>query len=135
MMEKIKSFNEDLCRQVETEVEASMQVIAEKYGLKLKMLPGTLSSDTVIFVPRCQLEVPERTETVASAKEEEDYLQYAESFGVRGRWLGKAFQRGNFTYQVVGLRINEPNECIILQRSDGSRCYENGKLVARYLGN
>ncbi len=132
-MSLIEELTPKTCGQLEEELKAAVETIAEKYGIEVKMLEGRLSDDATVFVPRCQFALPERKMTAASPKEEKDYLQYAESFGVKGRWLGKEFKRGNFTYKVVGLRVNETKKCIILERSDGSRCYENGKLVANHL--
>jgi len=53
---------------------------------------------------------------------------------MRASWLGKEFKRGNFTFKVAGLKISDSDKCVVLQRSDGARSQENGKLVARYLG-
>ena len=133
-MTKIKEFTPANCQQLEEEVTAAVSAIAEKYGVEVQVLDGKLSADAATFVPRCQFSLPPRKETVASLKEEQDYLQYAEGFGLRAGWLGREFKRGNFTYKIVGLRVDAPKDCIVLQRSDGSRCYEDGKAVTTFLG-
>ena len=133
-MTKIAELNEANCRLLEEEILVAVQDIARKRGLDFQMLPGNSWPDGSTFVARCQFSLPPREDSVATRKEEEDYLTYAESFGVRAAWLKKEFQRGNFTYKVVGLRVTEPKDCIILERSDGSRCYEDGKLIRKYLG-
>ncbi len=133
-MAKIAELNEASCRLLENEILVAAQDIAQKHGLDFQMLPGNSWPDGSTFVARCQFSLPPREESVATRKEEQDYLTYAESFGVRPAWLKQEFQRGSFTYKVVGLRVNEPKECIVLQRSDGSRCHEDGKLVRKYLG-
>ena len=132
-MARIKELTEEFCSELDQEIAAALQPLADKHQIDLTMLPGYLFPDGTTYGARCQFALPERVETVASQKEEEDYLCYAESFGMRAEWLGQSFTRGNFTYKVVGLRVHAPKECAILERSDGSRCYENGALIAHHL--
>ncbi len=133
-MSRIEEFSPKNCQMLEQEIQAAVEAIGEKFGLQVRAPGGKLADDGSCYQVNCQLALPPRKETVATLKEEQDYLQYAQGFGVRASWLGKEFQRGHFGYTVVGLRVNEQDKCIILKRSDGSRCYENGKLVARHLG-
>ena len=132
-MARIKKLTEELCTEIESRMAEALRPIAEEYQLDFEILKGSLYPDGTTFAARCQIAVPERAKTVASQKEEEDYLCYAESFGMRAEWLGRSFERGNFNYKVVGLRVHAPKECAILERSDGSRSYENGALVSRFL--
>lgn len=132
-MTRINQLTDTLCAEIESRMASFLKPLAAEYGLNFSMLKGNLYPDGTTFAARCQLSVPERRETVASEKEEEDFICYAESFGMRSEWLGRTFERGNFTYKVAGLRISAPKECAILERSDGSRCYENGALVSKYL--
>ncbi|WP_029911888.1 hypothetical protein [Pelobacter seleniigenes] len=132
-MAPIKKLTAPLCQEIESRIAASLQPLAQEYGLTFEMLKGNLYPDGTTFGARCQFAVPERQATAASQKEEEDFLCYAESFGMRAEWLGKSFERGNFSYKVVGLRVGAPKECAILERTDGARSYENGALVAKYL--
>ncbi len=134
-MSQVKKLTEDLCTTINTEIAEALKPIAEKYGLLLSFPNGRLYPDATTFSCYCQLNVPERKETVASEKEEEDFLSYAESFGMRAEWLGQSFEQGHFSYKVVGLRVDAHDECAILQRSDGSRCHKNGKYVAHHMAS
>lgn len=133
-MTRIAEFTQDNRNQLEEELLQAATGIAGKYGLQLSARESSLSPDGATLASHLQFSLPVREESVATRKEEEDYLSYAESFGVRPGWLGKEFVRGNFTYRVVGLRVGEPKECIVLQRSDGARSCEEGKLVRKHLG-
>lgn len=133
-MTAVKNLTEEVCAEIEKKVAAAMKPIAEEYGLQFELLHSSHYPDGTLMVARSEFSVPEREKTVASQKEEEDYVCYAESFGMQANWLGKSFERGNFTYKVAGLRVHSPTDCAILERSDGSRCYENGALVRKYLG-
>lgn len=132
-MSPVKKLTSSICREIEEKISAALAPIAEEYGISLDLHNSRLFPDATTFSTYCQFTVAEREKTVASEKEEEDYLCYAESFGMRAEWLGKSFKRGNFDYKVVGLRVEAPTECAILERSDGARSYENGKLISRYM--
>lgn len=132
-MGQMDEFNAINCELLEEEIRVAMEAIGEKYGLQVKAPEQKLAKDGDLYQYGFQFCLPAREETVASVKEEKDYIMYAQSFGVKETWLGKEFTRGQLSYKVVGLRVAEPDKCIILQRSDGSRCHENGKLVARYM--
>jgi hypothetical protein len=134
-MSPLYKLTEDLCSEIENEIKKALQPIAEKYQLNLSTIKGQLFPDGTTYSCYTQLSLPERPQTVASVKEEEDYLCYAESFGMRAEWLGRSFNQGNFDYKVVGLRVDAPTECAILERSDGSRCYKNGKYVSHNIAS
>jgi len=133
MSKRIKKLTDGICQEIEAKIAASLKPIADEYGINLDVHKGKLYPDGTTLSTYCQFSVPEREVTVASIKEEEDFLCYAESFGMQANWLGKTFMRGQFNYKVVGLRVDAPTECAILERQDGARSYENGKLVAKYL--
>jgi hypothetical protein len=133
-MSAVNNLTEKICTEIEEKVSAAIKPIAEEYGLNYELPQSSCYPDGTLLVVRSQFSVPEREKTVASQKEEEDFICYAESFGMQANWLGRSFQRGNFNYKVVGLRVHAPKQCAILERVDGSRCYENGALVAKYLG-
>ena len=133
-MQRFEPLTESFCEQLKQDIEEATTPLAEKYGICLDLIKEVLSKDAESVGINLCFSLPKRPESVASLKEENDFRCYAEGFGMRANWLGKEFKRGNFTYRVAGLTVGAPKECAILQRSDGARCQENGKLVARYLG-
>ncbi|PLX97660.1 MAG: hypothetical protein C0622_12650 [Desulfuromonas sp.] len=133
-MPRFEPFTEELCQQLKDEVEAAIAPLAEKYGICLDFVKESCSKDAENVAVNARFSLTPRPDSVASLKEENDFRAYAESYGMRGAWLGKEFKRGNFTYKVAGLKISAPTRCVILERSDGARCQENGKLIVRYLG-
>ncbi|SHI94508.1 hypothetical protein SAMN02745165_01205 [Malonomonas rubra DSM 5091] len=133
-MQRFEPITQDLCEQLKQDIAEALAPLAEKYGLDLATVKEFCDDDAESVAVNLRFSLPARTESVASRKEENDFRCYAEGYGMQSNWLGKEFTRGNFTYKVAGLNINLPKECVILQRSDGSRCQENGKLIARYLG-
>ncbi len=120
-MTHILKLTENLCSEIETRPAASLEPLSREYGFDFKMLKGHLAAAGTTFAARCRIAVPKRQHTVAGRKEEEDCRCYAESFGMRAEWPGKAFKRGNFTYKIVGLRLHAPGECAVPERSDGAR--------------
>jgi hypothetical protein len=134
-MNPLYTLTEDLCSEIENEIHQALQPIAEKYKLNLSTIKGNLFPDGTAFSCYSQFSLPERPASAASIKEEQDYTCYAESFGMQAEWLGRSFELGKFSYKVVGLRVEAPNECAILERSDGARSYQNGKYVAHHLAN
>jgi len=133
-MKRYDPLTEKECVQIRQKVTELLTPLAEKYGLSLDFVHEALTKEADHLGINARFSLPERPESVASLKEEMDFRAYAEGYGVRSSWLGKEFQRGKFTYKVAGLKLNDPTRCIVLQRSDGARSQENGKLVARYLG-
>lgn len=132
-MKRFEPLTKEICEQLEQNVSELIKPLSDEFGTCLASVKGKLSKEGDSVTINVRLSIHERPDSVASLKEEQDFKCYAEGFGMQANWLGKAFQRGNFTYKVVGLMVDAPNKCAILQRSDGARCCENGKLVARYL--
>ncbi|WP_303721903.1 hypothetical protein [Malonomonas rubra] len=132
-MQRFEPLTKSFCEELKQEIETAIAQIAEKRGICLDFVKESLNKDAESVGINLRFSLPERPESVASRKEENDFRFYAEGFGMRSDWLGREFKRGSMTYKVAGLNVNVPNECVILQRSDGARCQENGKLVARYL--
>ena len=133
-MQRFDPLTASLCEQLKEDISAALEPIAAKYGICLGRTHGVLSNDAEKIGINLSFFLPERPDSVASRKEENDYRCYAEGFGMSADWLGKEFKRGHFNYKVAGLKLSAPEKCVILKRSDGVRWQENGKLVARYLG-
>jgi len=133
-MQRFEPLTEKDCAQIRQDVAELLAPVAEKYGLCLDFVNEVCSKESDHLGITARFSLPERPETVATLKEEMDFKAYAEGYGMRAAWLGKEFKRGEFTYKVSGLKISDANKCVVLQRSDGARSQENGKLVARYLG-
>lgn len=133
-MQRFEPFSEKDCEKMRREVAELVAPLAEKYGICLDFVKDACSKDADALTIRARFSLPERPDSVASLKEELDYKCYAEGFGLQTAWLGQEFKRGNFTYKVAGLKVSAPKKCVVLQRSDGARCQQDGKLVARYLG-
>jgi hypothetical protein len=133
-MKRYDPLTESFCDELGKEVTDLIAPLAEKYGIRFDYAKAACapSADTVAI--HAMFSLYARPASVATLKEEQDYLGYCEGFGVKEAWLGKEFTRGKFTFKVAGLMINAPNKCVVLERNDGVRCQEDGKLVARYLG-
>jgi len=132
---RIEPLTEKECEQIRQEVAELLRPVAKKHDICLDCVQEACAkggADLLAITARFSL--PARPESVATLKEEMDFKCYAEGYGMQADWLGKEFQRGNFTFRVAGLKISDPDKCVVLQRSDGARSQENGKLVARYLG-
>ncbi len=133
-MQRFEPLTKRDCEQLRQEVTELLMPLAEKYGICLDSVKQACSIDADSVAINARFSLPERPESVASLKEELDFRAYAEGFGMKPSWLGQEFKRGNFTYKVAGLMVNAPDHCVVLQRSDGARCQQDGKLVTRYLG-
>jgi len=131
---RIEPLTEKECEQIRQEVNELLAPVAKKHGICLDFVHEACAKESDLLTITARFSLPERADTVATLKEELDFKCYAEGFGMQASWLGKEFKRGNFTYRVAGLKISDPTKCVVLQRSDGARSQENGKLVARYLG-
>jgi len=133
-MKRFEPMTESVCAQLREEVAELIAPLAEKYGICLDFVKEVCSEGADSVAINARFSLPVRPDSVATLKEEQDFRGYAEGFGMRAGWLGKEFKRGNFTYKVAGLVLHAPKKCVVLQRSDGARSQEEGKLVARYLG-
>jgi len=131
---RIEPLTEKECEEIRQEVAELLAPVAKKHGISLDFVHEARAREADLLAITARFSLPERPESVASLKEEMDFKCYAESYGMQAGWLGKEFKRGNFTFRVAGLKIGDPEKCVVLQRSDGARSQENGKLVARYLG-
>lgn len=133
-MQRFEPLTHSDCEQLRQEVTELLIPLAEKYGICLDSVRQACSCEADSVAINASFSLPQRPESVATLKEELDFRCYAEGFGMQAAWLGQEFKRGNFTYKVAGLRVSAPQKCVVLQRSDGARCQQNGKMVARYLG-
>lgn len=133
-MQRFEPLTKCDCEQLRKEATELLIPLAEKYGICLDSVKQACSKDADTVAINARFSLPKRPESVATLKEELDFRAYAEGFGMQPTWLGQEFKRGNFTYKVAGLTVNAAQKCVVLQRSDGARCQQEGKLVARYLG-
>jgi len=133
-MKRFEPLTEEICNQLMQEVTELITPLAVKHGICLDFVNEKLSKKADSIAINVRFSIHERPESVATLKEEQDFRCYAEGFGMQASWLGKEFQRCNFTFKVAGLMVDAPKNNVVLQRSDGSRHCESGKLVARYLG-
>lgn len=133
-MKRYEPLTESVCEQLRQDVVGLIEPLAEKYGICLDFVKDVCSGDATSLAINARFSLPVRADSVATLKEEQDFQVYAEGYGVRAAWLGQEFKRGQFSYKVAGLKVRSPKKCVVLQRSDGARCQEEGKLVARYLG-
>ena len=131
---RLEPLTEKECEQIRQEVAGLLAPLAAKHGICLDFVHEARAREADLLAITARFSLPERPDSVATVKEEMDFKCYAEGYGMQADWLGKEFQRGNFTFRVAGLKISDPDKCVVLQRSDGARSQENGKLVARYLG-
>lgn len=131
-MMRYDPLTESFCDELSKEVSALIAPLAEKHGICLDYVKAACAVNADNVAIHAMLSLPERPASVATLKEEQDYRGYCEGFGVKEAWLGKEFKRGQFTFKVSGLMINSPSKCVVLERNDGVRCQEDGKLVARY---
>jgi len=131
---RLEPLTEMECEQIRQEVAELLAPVAKKHGICLDFVHEARAKEADLVSITARFSLPERPDSVATLKEEMDFKAYAEGYGMQAAWLGKEFQRGNFTFKVAGLKIGDPDKCVVLQRSDGARSQENGKLVARYLG-
>ena len=131
---RIEPLTEKECQQIRQEIADLLAPVAKKHGIDLDFVNESCSKDADHLAITARFSLPDRSGSVATLKEEMDFKCYAEGYGMQASWLGKEFKRGNFTFKVAGLKISDPDRCVVLQRSDGARSQENGKLVARYLG-
>ncbi len=131
---RIEPLTEKECEQIRQEVAELLAPMAKKHGIRLDFVHEACAKEADCLAISARFSLPERPDSVATLKEEMDFKSYAEGYGMQAAWLGKEFKRGNFTFKVAGLKISDPDKCVVLQRSDGARSQENGKLVARYLG-
>jgi hypothetical protein len=133
-MKRFEALTESDCAQLQKEVTELLSPLAEKYGICVDSVKAVCSTGGESISVQTRFALPPRPDSVATLKEELDFRAYAEGFGLKPAWLGQEFKRGEFTYKVAGLMVDAPSKCVVLERSDGARFEQEGKMVSRYLG-
>lgn len=114
-MKKVTSFNRQNIRQINSELEAALKQVAEKYGLEVKLGNTRFTSDN--FTTKVQVATVGEG-GITMSKEATDFNRYKTILGINME-LGQEFQRSGKTYTIVGLKPRSKKYPILAKCSDG----------------
>ena len=114
-MKKVTSFNRQNIRQINSELEAALKQVAEKYGLEVKLGNTRFSVDN--FTTKVQVATVGEG-GITMSKEATDFNRYKTILGINME-LGQEFQRSGKTFTIVGLKPRSKKYPILAKCSDG----------------
>ena len=114
-MKKVTSFNRQNIRQINSELEAALKQVAEKYGLEVKLGNTRFTSDN--FTTKVQVATVGEG-GITMSKEATDFNRYKTILGINME-LGQEFQRSGKTFTIVGLKPRSKKYPILAKCSDG----------------
>lgn len=114
-MKKVTSFNRQNIRQINSELEAALKQVAEKYGLEVKLGNTRFTGDN--FSTKVQVATVGES-GITMSKEATDFNRYKTILGINME-LGQEFQRSGKTFTIVGLKPRSKKYPILAKCSDG----------------
>jgi len=114
-MKKVTSFNRQNIRQINSELEAVIKQVAEKYGLEVKLGNTRFTGDN--FTTKVQVATVAEG-GITMSKEATDFNRYKTILGINMD-LGQEFQRSGKTFTIVGLKPRSKKYPILAKCSDG----------------
>jgi len=114
-MKKVTSFNRQNIRQINSELEAVIKQVAEKYGLEVKLGNTRFTGDN--FTTKVQVATVAEG-GITMSKEATDFNRYKTILGINME-LGQEFQRSGKTFTIVGLKPRSKKYPILAKCSDG----------------
>jgi hypothetical protein len=114
-MKKVTSFNRQNIRQINSELEAALKQVAEKYGLEVKLGNTRFTGDN--FSTKVQVATVAEG-GITMSKEATDFNRYKTILGINMD-LGQEFQRSGKTFTIVGLKPRSKKYPILAKCSDG----------------
>lgn len=114
-MKKVTSFNRQNIRQINSELEAALKQVAEKYGLEVKLGNTRFTGDN--FTTKVQVATVGEG-GITMSKEATDFNRYKTILGINMD-LGQEFQRSGKTFTIVGLKPRSTKYPILAKCSDG----------------
>jgi len=114
-MKKVTSFNRQNIRQINSELEAALKQVAEKYGLEVKLGNTRFTGDN--FTTKVQVATVGEG-GITMSKEATDFNRYKTILGINME-LGQEFQRSGKTFTIVGLKPRSKKYPILAKCSDG----------------
>jgi len=114
-MKKVTSFNRQNIRQINSELEAALKQVAEKYGLEVKLGNTRFTGDN--FSTKVQVATVGEG-GITMSKEATDFNRYKTILGINME-LGQEFQRSGKTFTIVGLKPRSKKYPILAKCSDG----------------
>jgi len=114
-MKKVTAFNRQNIRQINSELEAALKQVAEKYGLEVKLGSTRFTGDN--FTTKVQVATVAEG-GITMSKEATDFNRYKTILGINMD-LGQEFQRSGKTFTIVGLKPRSKKYPILAKCSDG----------------
>jgi hypothetical protein len=115
---KIKAFDRVVLRQLREELNAALQGVAKKYGIKVDVANARFREQFCNF--KLELAITNGKGAPAS-REAEDFKSYAALYGLKPSQLGKTIRyRGN-SYTITGLATRSHLFPLLATRSDGAQ--------------
>jgi hypothetical protein len=118
-MKKVTAFNRQNIRQINSELEAALKQVAEKYGLEVKLGNTRFTGDN--FTTKVQVATVGEG-GITMSKEATDFNRYKTILGINME-LGQEFERSGKTYTIVGLKPRSKKYPILAKCSD-SKTYK-----------
>ena len=127
-MTKVTTFNRQNIRQINSEIEAALKSIANKYGVEVKL--GNTRFTGANFTTKVQVATVGEG-GITMSKEATDFNRYKNSLGINMD-LGQEFERSGKTYTIVGLKPRSRQYPVLAKCSDGKTYKLPVNLVNMY---
>ena len=113
-------FTRNEVRLMHEECVAALAGIAKKYKVEIKKAGGSFNSyDATLKFTMVKSDAEAKRERVK--QETQEYMVYAEHFGLPRNSYGLSFISAGKTYKIVGLRYRAKRCPVVTERADGKK--------------
>lgn len=109
-------LTKDSVRDISRDINAAIQSVAKKHGIKLSMNGGTYQSSNAVL----KIKVSTISESgIVETKERISYIQNHKLYDLKREWLDQTFTNGGFVYKIIGLNTRAYKRPVLCERNDG----------------
>jgi hypothetical protein len=101
-MSTIKSFDKTTCRLVAQEAQAALAEIAKKHNLAFSYRGGNFTNNTFLLKGEFAIIANGQVQS----REAEEFVRYAQLYGLKAEDLGREFESNGKRFTVSGLKPN-----------------------------
>lgn len=122
----ITTIDRQTCKLLAAEIEAALQTVAAKHGVKITSGGGTIGATEFV----CKVQVTLTGEAMDDAARAQ-FVKYAELYGLKPEYFGRTFTSGGKSYKVAGLALNRSAKPVKITRADGVAMITTVESVVR----
>jgi hypothetical protein len=122
----IAKLDKQFLKELRDDIDAALAPLGAKHGLSLKAGNAAFSETTATF----KLQVCLKTSSgEAITQERQNYIAYADTYGLKPEWLDQTFSSESRVFKIVGLLPRRSKNPVLCRTENGKEYVFSVELV------